>query len=87
MCALLVPEGFDEQEPFSEILLYYFIIFLFIILFQKFMETISLNKKLREERIHYFPLIPIGHTESDTIDNSIVAGVLITTVTFLPSCC
>jgi hypothetical protein len=52
------------------------------------MATISLNKKLREERIPYFPLIWNGRIENDTTDNSsTVARVLITTVTFLPSCC
>jgi hypothetical protein len=59
-----------------------------LIEFQKFMETISVNKKFREERIPYFPLIWISCIENDTTDNSsIVACVLITTLTFLPSCC
>jgi hypothetical protein len=46
------------------------------------------NKRFWEELIAYFPWYDTGHTENDASNNSsIVACVLITEVTFLPSRC
>jgi hypothetical protein len=46
------------------------------------------NKKFWEELIAYFPWYDTGHIENDASNNSsIVAGVFVTAVTFLPSRC
>jgi hypothetical protein len=47
-----------------------------------------MNKKSWEELIAYFPLYDTGHIENDASSNSsIVACVIVTAVTFLPSRC
>jgi hypothetical protein len=48
----------------------------------------NINKKFWEELIAYFSWYDIGHIENDASNNSsIVVGVFITAVTFLPSRC
>jgi hypothetical protein len=52
------------------------------------LEVVQLNKKFWEELIAYFPRYDTGHIENDASNNSpIVACVLVTAVTFLPSRC
>jgi hypothetical protein len=49
---------------------------------------VTINKKFWEELIAYFPWYDTGHIENDASNNSsVVACVLVTAVTFLPSRC
>jgi hypothetical protein len=45
----------------------------------------NLDKNFWEEVIAYFPWYHAGHIENDASNNSIVACVFVTAVTFLPS--
>jgi hypothetical protein len=50
--------------------------------------TKRINEKFWEELISYFPWYDTGHIENDASNNcSIVAGVFVNAVTFLPSRC
>jgi hypothetical protein len=50
-------------------------------------HTKTRNKKFWEELFAYIPWYDTGHIENDAFNNSIVACVFITAVTFLPSRC
>jgi hypothetical protein len=50
-------------------------------------DVVNENNKFWEELISYFPWYDAGHIENESSNNSIVACVFITVVTFLPSHC
>jgi hypothetical protein len=85
----LVPRsGDDVVLPNSFLFIIYLLFYNSTLCCQRYWKRRKVsNKKFWEELIAYFPWYDTGHIENDASNNSFVACVLVTAVTFLPSRC